>query len=141
MNLNCATRGKRRITESDTSEPIEIIAPKSVEIVAGEDDLPLKPFAVKIEPGESQKVIEPQATAPVAEEDDDRCMDGLDLSNLVVLEAVNEKGEKFFKVHLIDSETDEMSEEPLDLPQEVIDYIVEAHQKQQDSSSGVDKEK
>lgn len=65
------------------------------------------------------------------DEEEDETLNGLDLSNLVVMEAVNEMGEKAFHVHLVDQATDEMSEEPLDLPQEVIDYIVEAHQKQQ----------
>lgn len=152
MNLKCTTRGERRKTESDTE--MHIINPKSVEMIqeAADFPIPFKAIGIKKEKDEDdkEKIKKTEVVAvereddPLAEEnneeeeeDDDEeeeggdMMDGLDLTNLVVLESVDANGRKSFKVHLLDSETDEMSEEPLDLPQEVIDYIVEAHQKNQ----------
>lgn len=153
MNLNCPTRGERRMTESDT-DSVHVINPKSVEMIQEVVDFPIpfRAIVIKKEKDEDdkEKIMKPEEKREVdpltedknneeeqeddeeeEEEEDGDVMDGLDLSNLVVLESVDANGCKSFKVHLIDSETDEMSEEPLDLPQEVIDYIVEAHQKNQ----------
>lgn len=67
------------------------------------------------------------------DDDDEDTGDGIDLNNLVVMESIDleNNGKIIYKVHLMDKETDEMSEEPLELPQEVIDYIVEVHQRNQ----------
>lgn len=154
LNLNCTTRGERRLTETEnTTAVIEIIPPKSVEMIH-EDDFngqvdrkPLRPIVVKqevLEPkGKNKVVAKEQEEDPEAEEDSEEdddesesenLVDGLDLSNLVVLEALDELGEKTFNVHFMDKETDEISAEPLDLPEEVIEYIVEAHQKTQQAA-------
>lgn len=172
LNLNCATQGERR-PRTESESVVEIIAPRSVEMVHDSTDdfyggnpadkKPLRPIIVKQEVLDSQAVekintifirehdshcevgaeeeVDQDEEDETDDEDDDEddedeedssnLVDGLDLSNLVVIEAVDGQGQKAFKVHLMDTETDEMSEEPLDLPQEVIDYIVEAHQKTQ----------
>lgn len=150
LNLNCTTRGERRLTETENTAAIEIIPPKSVEMIH-EDDFngqvdrkPLRPIVVKqevLEPKAKNKVVGQEEVSPEADEDEDddeseseNLVDGLDLSNLVVLEALDELGEKTFNVHFMDKETDEISAEPLDLPEEVIEYIVEAHQKTQQAA-------
>lgn len=154
MDLNRNTRGERKVSESRAGAPIEIFPPKSVEMVQdysdGEEKKPLRAIIVKQEKVDREEKERKISTAAedgeldyeeeqeeeeeydVDEEgEEENLVDGLDLSNLVVLEAFDEHGKKTFKVHFMDKETDEMSEEPLDLPQEVIDYIVEAHQKTQ----------
>ena len=114
LNLQCTTRGQRRLTESEASAVVEIVPPKSVEMFLDENE------------EDERRLFRPM----VMKQEDDVDLDDLDLSNLVVVEIINEINEKTFKVYLMDSETNEMSEEPLDLPPEVIEYIVEAHQKQ-----------
>lgn len=109
------------------------------------DRKPLRPIVVKqevLEPKVKNKVVQEQEEeSPEADDEEDgdeseseNLVDGLDLSNLVVLEALDELGEKTFNVHFMDKETDEISAEPLDLPEEVIEYIVEAHQKTQQAA-------
>lgn len=141
LNLNCTTRGKpRRLTESEPAV-VEMLAPHSAlgdysDTEEGTRQM-LQGISVKQEilaaPKKAMAMIanEEEGDDGQEDEEEDETLNGLDLSNLVVMEAVNEMGEKAFHVHLVDQATDEMSEEPLDLPQEVIDYIVEAHQKQQ----------
>lgn len=150
MNLNCRTRGQRTVSECSVAS---WTAPKSVEMIqelsdCGEEER--KPLAMmtkvvtkkekedpKVTESEQQKgksdakdtekvgEVEPEEQEDDDEDDEEGGIDGLDLSNLVVLEALNDRGEKTFNVHFMDRETEEMSEEPLDLPQEVIDYIVD----------------
>uniref|UniRef100_A0A7G3B0B4 Putative transcription factor tfiiib component b n=1 Tax=Lutzomyia longipalpis TaxID=7200 RepID=A0A7G3B0B4_LUTLO len=53
-------------------------------------------------------------------------LENLDLNNLVIV-GEEENGETVYKIHLKDPNTSKISEQPLDLPQEIIDCIVSAH--------------
>uniref|UniRef100_A0A1L8DFL4 Putative transcription factor tfiiib component b n=1 Tax=Nyssomyia neivai TaxID=330878 RepID=A0A1L8DFL4_9DIPT len=50
----------------------------------------------------------------------------LDLNNLVIVKELKD-GETMYKIHLKNPKTDEVSDKPLDLPQEIINSIVSAH--------------
>lgn len=128
LNLNCPQRRERRRTESGNGTAIELMPPSSFQLIQ-EDQLVVgtpkaPPIAVKQEQKDPSEADEDDKEEE-EEEEEESWVDGLDLSNLVVIEKDNA-----FKVHFIDQETDEVSEEPLELPQEVIDYIVAMHQKQ-----------
>uniref|UniRef100_A0A1B0CLB2 Myb-like domain-containing protein n=2 Tax=Lutzomyia longipalpis TaxID=7200 RepID=A0A1B0CLB2_LUTLO len=53
-------------------------------------------------------------------------LENLDLNNLVIV-GEEENGETVYKIHLKDPNTSKISEQPLDLPQEIINCIVSAH--------------